>query len=192
MQPVMLFCRSPGRSREPCRLLPPVPNIESSRLLIRPARSDDFPPLYERVLSDPAVMQFVYSGKPLSTHAARVFFREQLASEPTDLKPGVLELKCSREVIGYAGLFPSRALNKSDYEFGFALAQSHWGRGFATECGAAQIRFALARWPRVLALAHPRNAASNRVLSKLGMRWVMEIQRYYGEEPRNVYAAERR
>ena len=47
-----------------------------------------------------------------------------------------------------------------------------WGRGYATEAGLAALEYGLteARLERVVGIAREANAASVRVLQKLGMR----------------------
>jgi RimJ/RimL family protein N-acetyltransferase len=57
-------------------------------------------------------------------------------------------------------------------DFGFVLARRHWGQGFATEAAQALLRWA---WSvpgirRVWATCDAENAASARVLEKVGLR----------------------
>ena len=58
-----------------------------------------------------------------------------------------------------------------DMELGYTLARAAWGRGYATEAAGAVLRWAFAglRLHRMVAVADPANAASLRVLEKLGM-----------------------
>lgn len=55
-------------------------------------------------------------------------------------------------------------------ELGFWIGRKHWGRGYATEAAARMIDFALGplRVERITATAAEDNAASRRVLDKLG------------------------
>src|SRR5690606_20120061 len=57
-------------------------------------------------------------------------------------------------------------------EVGFMLGRAHWGRGFAQEAVRAVLRFAFDRMDlhRVEADTHPDNAASLRLLERLGFR----------------------
>ena len=55
---------------------------------------------------------------------------------------------------------------------GFRLTQQYWGKGLATEAGSAWVRVAFHELyiERLGAFAHLKNAASIRVLEKLGFR----------------------
>lgn len=57
-------------------------------------------------------------------------------------------------------------------EIGYGLEQTYWGRGYATEGAAALCRWALSQQTVVSVEAEtaPDNAASQRVLEKLGFR----------------------
>ena len=75
----------------------------------------------------------------------------------------------SGEYLGDAGIMTLR--ETSELELGFRLARHAWGRGLATEVARAWLEHGLRTigLPRVIAFAHPDNAASLRVLDKLGM-----------------------
>jgi ribosomal-protein-alanine N-acetyltransferase len=89
----------------------------------------------------------------------------------------------SGAVIGDGGLHPLGG----DIELGYTLARAAWGRGYATELGRALLAFAFGELgaERVVAQVEPDNAASRRVLEKLGMRAV-ETRTAYGR-PHLVY-----
>ena len=56
-------------------------------------------------------------------------------------------------------------------EVGYGVARRHWGKGFASEAARAAMDWAFTRYPlrRFIATADSRNAASLRVMEKLGM-----------------------
>jgi [ribosomal protein S5]-alanine N-acetyltransferase len=83
-------------------------------------------------------------------------------------------------------------LGVEDFEFGFALNEDSWGKGYAAEIGRAQIKYGFANLPvdRLLALSHPRNVASLKVIEDIGMRFLKEILTEQ-RGPRLVYAIER-
>ena len=85
---------------------------------------------------------------------------------------GVLTLKGSGTVIGFAGLLESTAIGKQDFEIGFVLGREFWGRGYATEIGVAQIEYGLEqkKCSRLLAFVAPENDASKSALVKIGMQ----------------------
>ena len=73
---------------------------------------------------------------------------------------------------GCAGLRP-RPLDQLAYELGFHFLPEYWGRGLAQEAGRAVIAFAFEQIgaQSLFAGHHPANAASARVLAKLGFRY---------------------
>ncbi|MFY7854993.1 MAG: GNAT family N-acetyltransferase [Rubrivivax sp.] len=72
-------------------------------------------------------------------------------------------------------------LRGNPLEIGWRLHPHHWGRGFATEAAARMIDFAWANFPvaSLLAVRHPDNIASERVMTRLGMR-LRGIETWYG------------
>ena len=76
------------------------------------------------------------------------------------------------DLIGYCGIEVWE--QGPDGELGFSLARSAWGRGYATEAARAWLEhgFSVLGFTRVVAVVKPGNAASIRVLEKVGMRQV--------------------
>jgi ribosomal-protein-alanine N-acetyltransferase len=76
---------------------------------------------------------------------------------------------------GSAGLRPYR-LDQQIYELGFHFRPEYWGRGLAQEAGQAVIAFAFDQLGASALFAghHPANAASARVLTKLGFQFTHE------------------
>ena len=76
----------------------------------------------------------------------------------------------SGSVLGDAGLV-LLAHRGPEVELGFRLAKPYWGRGYATEAARAWIAhgFDELELDRIVAVTHPENAASQRVLEKVGM-----------------------
>jgi RimJ/RimL family protein N-acetyltransferase len=72
--------------------------------------------------------------------------------------------------VGLCGLLRRDSLPHPD--LGFAFFPSAWGRGWAAESAAAVLEHARLRLGlrRVLAITDPENAASIRVLRRIGMR----------------------
>lgn len=68
-------------------------------------------------------------------------------------------------------------------ELGYAVRRAWWGRGYATEIAATMVEFAFSQLGvhRIQAACGPDNAASQRVLAKLGFR-------YEGRLRENVFA----
>jgi RimJ/RimL family protein N-acetyltransferase len=86
----------------------------------------------------------------------------------------------SNELIGAACL--QRLANKdgAPLEIGWRLRPSDHGKGFATEAGRGVIKFAFEQIGAsyLVAVAHPENRPSHRVMERLGMTYV-GIQEHY-------------
>lgn len=67
-----------------------------------------------------------------------------------------------------------------DIEIGWHLHPRFWGRGYASEAGAAVLARAFsAGLPRVVAVTNPANMASQRVCVKVGLKPEGSTDRYY-------------
>jgi RimJ/RimL family protein N-acetyltransferase len=73
--------------------------------------------------------------------------------------------------IGMCGLLKRETL--PDVDLGYALLPEYWGQGYALEAAQATLRHAVDRFrlARVIAIVSQGNAASIRVLEKLGMKF---------------------
>src|SRR5262249_41558748 len=95
---------------------------------------------------------------------------DELALRATIFKPTNL-------YIGYCGLYPhfgTEGAVSGEAVLAFYLAREYWGRGLATEAGRAFIRFGFAqlRLRRIVATVQVGNAASCRLMEKLGFALV--------------------
>lgn len=90
---------------------------------------------------------------------------------------GVVDL-ASGQLVGYGGLRFLEELGAVEVLYGFARAA--WGRGFATELAGVGLEFGFERvkLERIIALAHPDNVASRRVMEKLGMKLTGQIEAF--------------
>ncbi len=72
---------------------------------------------------------------------------------------------------------------KEDIEIGYFLRRVAWGRGYATEAVQRVLRFVFEHSPleKIVALRHPRNNNSRRVLEKTGFEST-GVRRSYGED----------
>jgi [ribosomal protein S5]-alanine N-acetyltransferase len=137
-----------------------VIEIRTERLLLRPARSDDVE-AFHRILSDPEAMAFWSTLPHADVVATRVWVADMMNIDPEQGEDFVVERNGA--VIGKAGLyrFP---------EIGYILHPGAWGKGYALEALTPVLRraFAVHRLPSVEADIDPRNAASLRLLTRLG------------------------
>lgn len=134
--------------------------IATPRLTLRPAVAGDLDAIHA-ILSDSRAMRY-WSSLPHGTlDQSRAWLADMIALTPDLGEDFVIEH--AGHVIGKAGLyrFP---------DIGYILHPDAWGRGFAQEAlGAVLDRaFAVHHLPAVIADVDPRNAASLRLLDRLG------------------------
>jgi RimJ/RimL family protein N-acetyltransferase len=145
--------------------------ISTNRLTLRSACNTDLETLYDIVFSVAEVMAQAFEGNSLTKDKAMRFFADHFDRNGNGRQLGVLTLRDSGNIIGFAGLLECSALGERDYEIGFVLGREFWGKGYATEIGRGQIEYGLevAGCKRLLALVSPGNNASIAVLKKIGM-----------------------
>lgn len=169
---------------------PPQPPIiiETPRLLLRAAAESDIQRMHALIFGDAEVMRHVFHSYVMTPERAEGFMREHFTFGRTRTGIAILTEKADGNVIGFAGLFPCNALDADDFEIGFVMAKQAWGKGYASEIGAAQLAmgFDEVGCQRLLGLVHPNNKASVHALTKLGLRYHSEVT---SEErpPRSVY-----
>lgn len=143
--------------------------FETERLMIRPFEPDrDAEPLHE-LWGDAEAMQFIPGGAKRTVGETR----SRLAALRGRAAEGwgfwaVEELQGGRPV-GGVGLYPLN-WEGPEIELAYHVVPSAWNRGYASEAAAALLA---AAWEtgldHVVAVAMPGNAASRRVMEKLGM-----------------------
>ena len=147
--------------------------VETSRLTLRPFIAADFEAIYA-MRSDAEVVRYLYE-EPMSPEEARELLARRIAatawaSEGDWLGAAVVE-RASGLTVGDVGLYWVSERDRTA-EVGFTFDPRYQGRGFATEAAGALVdwAFSAAGMHRVIGRAEARNAASARVLEKLGMR----------------------
>jgi RimJ/RimL family protein N-acetyltransferase len=143
--------------------------IESARLALRRATVEDHPFIFE-LLNDPDWKRFI-SDKGLKTaDEARDYIRTRLIAMYEKLGFGlyIVELKAGGAPIGMCGLIKRDTLE--DVDLGFAFLPQFRGQGYAREAAAATLEYGRREFglKRVVAITHPENESSGRLLEKLG------------------------
>ena len=143
--------------------------IDTGRLVLRRFVPDDLDAFYE-LGSRPEIIRYAQATPLASREAAREFMHAAPFHDYATYGYGRFACvwKPSGAVIGFSGIkfVPEIA----DNELGYRFLPEYWSRGLATEAGRASIEFArsVLGLKRLVALVHPDNAASARVLDKLG------------------------
>ncbi|QKT07375.1 GNAT family N-acetyltransferase [Gordonia sp. X0973] len=149
--------------------------IDTARLWLRPVLLDDAPAMVA-LDADPRVMRFVNGGSPTPRAQIVDWTIPRARAEYTAHGTGIrtLILKDTAEFAGWIELRRPRHSSRTELELSYRLPHHLWGRGLATEAAIAILRAAFTehRAQRVFAGTSPQNAASRKVLQKIGMRRV--------------------
>lgn len=139
--------------------------IHTSRLLIRPFCEADAEQLHA-YLSNPAIYRYE-PGEPVSLEQARAIAGER--SQGRDF--WAVELVGNHHLAGHLYFKQVEPLELLTWELGYIFNPVDQGQGYATESAAALVRYGFENWGvhRVTAHCNPENAASWRVLEKIGM-----------------------
>jgi len=147
--------------------------IETDRLLLRPFAPSDLEALHD-ILSREDVSRFLYWGpqseEEVQARLTKMMSFRSIEAPGETLRLAVL-LKANGRVIGDVMLHWNDDQHRQG-NVGFILHPSHQGKGYATEATRPLLRVAFEDLGlhRVTGHLDPRNAASARVLEKLGMR----------------------
>lgn len=145
-------------------------------------RHDDIE-LAELLWGDPAVTRYICASGRYSANDIASRLQKEIdnnAEHHVQYWP-IFEL-VSENLIGCCGLRP---YSENKYEIGFHLRPAFWGQGYAAEAAAAVIDYAFTTLQAegLFAGHNPNNAASKRVLQKLGFRYIGD--EFY--EPTGLY-----
>jgi ribosomal-protein-alanine N-acetyltransferase len=165
--------------------------IETERLRLRPFTLEDLPALRAMRAKEEV-------ARYLGTSALQTpeFVEQRLRSylecyRQHGFGVAAVSEKSGDKLIGWSGLQPLEfgwngersAKAEQEIEVGYSFDSPHWGKGYATEAGAAWLRYGFeeAGLRRIIAVASPKNEASWRVMEKLGMKYETTEQ-HYGNE----------
>lgn len=146
--------------------------LETDRLVIRHLTTDDTAFILE-LLNEPSFIQNIGDRNVRTEEDAKKY----LLNGPLESydKNGfglfMVELKDTSKPIGMCGLI--KRDNLPDVDVGFAFLPKYWMKGYAFESATAVLKFAKESvgLKRVLGIVNPENAASIRVLEKLGLKF---------------------
>ena len=150
----------------------PAPTLETARLVLRPLVPGDARAVAERAGDRRVARYLIAVPSPYPVSLAMRWIAARIAWWPSGR--GVTLAIARRDtpelLIGTASL--KRALRDHRAELGYWLGADTWGKGYATEAGAAivELGFEELALDRIHAQVLAGNAASCRVLEKIGMR----------------------
>ena len=151
--------------------------IQAARLVIRAPMAGDFETFW-RMNNDPEVKRYTGGVTALSREAALAQHEESCRTfdglNPAECIFSVEERSAGR-CIGWCGFEYSKRLGAVELVYG--LEKNAWGRGFASGAAEAVLRygFETLRLDVIAAAVNPENAASERILMKLGLHRTGQI-----------------
>lgn len=165
----------------------PMRELTTTRLRLRSWSSDDADFLFD-MYSRWEVQRFIGQEPTVMAERAEAVVsieRRRALDHPVH---GIwaIETLADRRLVGNLLLKPIPASRGQavqsckDVEIGWHLHPDHWGRGYATEAGAAGLAHAfVAGLSRVVAVTAPENVASQAVCRRLDMRHLGKTGAYY-------------
>lgn len=143
----------------------------TKRLILRPWREEDLAP-FAAMNADPEVARYFVStltreqSDALAGRAFEHFGRHGFG-------PWAVERAGTSDFIGFTGLsIPEfETAFTPCVEIGWRIAREHWGRGYATEAAQAALDygFEVLGLEEIVSFTVPANAASRRVMEKIGL-----------------------
>lgn len=166
------------RSRRSCSVAETVATTE--RLVLRTEAEGDLAAWLERA-NTPEVLAFL-GGPKSPAKVAESFARMREAHVEGRPSFYMMALKDGGELVGRCGLAtidPEQAPDglRGQIQIGWTVCPEHWGKGYASEAARAWLAIAFENHaaPAVYGQTSERNAASWRIMQKLGMRRLAEL-----------------
>jgi len=164
--------------------------LETPRLSLREATLED-DAFILALLNAPGFVSGIGDRGVRSLDEARNYIETRILSSYRDHGFGmwVVTAKGQDQPAGLCGLVRRDVLPHVD--LGYALLERQWGRGYAQEAAAAVLAHARGALglATVAAIVNPDNAASRRVLEKIGFRFI-DVRHLDGwDQPSAYYQA---
>lgn len=122
--------------------------------------------------SDPAFVRFEHPVRSLEQVRERMnLYLAEMKENPRRHFRYAVTIPPGDELRGYVVLTLVN-IQAREYEIGWSMHPSEWGKGYATEAASRLLDYAfrVLNARRVAAFCHEKNAASERVMRKLGMK----------------------
>lgn len=150
--------------------------FETERLLLRPLELSDAEAMFA-MDNNPIVHKYLWQ-QPTQTIEETIKIIEYVKRQYAENKIGRFAtiLKETGEFIGWTGIkFVNDHVengNTNFYDYGYRLNEKFWNKGYATEATKFWLDYGFKEMEidKMNAYTHAENGASNRVLSKCGMK----------------------
>lgn len=166
--------------------IPSGMQLETERLIVRPYLESDLIESFE-LMQNPELFTYLDMGV-MSLEAYKGLFRWLLDSYRTPFdRPFkysfAIRSKATGGFIGWCGV-GELDFSPPDKELYYLIGRDHWSNGYATEAAAALVAYAfdVIGLERLYAKADPRNAASLRIIEKLGFAFDRVLDGLVGDD----------
>ena len=152
-----------------------IPTIETARLTLRPLESKVAEVLH-RINRTEGVLRYFPTTSPPPLEKVQQFIVSQLEHWGTHgYGNWSIVPNGESQIIGWVGLQFLPELKET--EVGYLLDAPYWGKGYATEAARASIQYGFEHCglQEIIALVHPDNVASRRVIEKCAMIYAETI-----------------
>jgi ribosomal-protein-alanine N-acetyltransferase len=167
--------------------------LTTERLLLRPLTLDDAPFVLELV-TEPDWIRFIGDKNVRTLDDARRYLIEGPLRMYAEYGVGSLcvTLKDTGEPVGICGLIKRPGLD--DVDIGFAFLERHRGKGYGAESSLAILEHARRelQLARVVAITTPDNAASMKLLEKIGLRYERDVALPSRSDPSRLFGIDLR
>jgi RimJ/RimL family protein N-acetyltransferase len=146
------------------------PTLDTDRLLLRPFVELDVD-AYTALLQTPEVRASLHLPDDIGREQAWTGIAQWLGQwELRGTGQWALEEKATGAFVGRAGMHWPERPGWPGIEIGWALHPDHWGKGYATEAGAAAVDYAFAHHDAgaLYSVILPENTASQAVARRIG------------------------
>jgi [ribosomal protein S5]-alanine N-acetyltransferase len=169
--------------------------LTSPRLYIKEPTLNDFDSLFN-LQSNSEVMSYIGNGVRSQEEVMNGLEKAISHYKQHQFSLGSVFLKSSPKFIGRAGLiYFNYDDSQADIELAYALLPEYWGIGYATELAQALVSWGFDQLsiPKLIAVVHPKNSNSQKVLIKAGMMntgtinyWNKDVLRFEVRNPQYV------
>lgn len=164
--------------------------LETERLTLRELTVDDAAFILE-LLNDPDWLRFIGDKGVRTLEDARGYIEKGPMDMYARLGFGLFlsELKDGKVPIGMCGLIKRDALE--DVDIGFAFLPAFRGKGYALEAASAVLALGRNRFrlSRIVAITHPDNVDSGKLLERLGLRFERMIRLSPGDSEVRLFGS---
>ncbi|MDH8679932.1 GNAT family N-acetyltransferase [Fusibacter bizertensis] len=149
--------------------------FETERLIIRDPIVEDFDSIWE-MRKDEDVTEFTGGVTRLTCDEAYEKHLKRCDNCDDTAKEYSVIIKETNDYIGYCGFQYCTVLNGLEILYGYA--KKYWGNGYAIEAAKAVLEFGITKLnlDEIVAAVNYENVASDKVLIKIGMNYVGDIE----------------